>query len=96
MSDNCGDKKILLSVADGPEGIEIYTSEDEGMVDWSPSFPAVYVVINTQDAMVKLGPFQLRSIYDGLAAALKPRKVHTGSHPLTETPCDDQDCWCRN
>jgi hypothetical protein len=52
-------KKILLSVADGPEGIEIYTSEDEAVVDWSSAVPSLYLTANTIDAYVKLGPFQL-------------------------------------
>lgn len=73
MAEERPDKKILLSVADGPEGIEIYTSEEEGMVDWSPAFPAVYIVVNTHDAMFKAGPFSLPAIYEQLVAALKCR-----------------------
>ena len=61
----------LLDVHDGPEGIEIYTSEEEGVVDWSNTFPAVYIVVNTQDAMVKLGPFQCSEIYKQLKEQLK-------------------------
>lgn len=63
--------KILLDVADGPEGIKIYTSEDDGVVDWSSTFPAVYIIINTHDAMVKLGPFQCSKIYNELVSKLK-------------------------
>lgn len=57
------DKEILLSVGDGPEGIEIYASEDEGVVDWSNTFPAVYLVASINGASIKLGPFQLPAIY---------------------------------
>lgn len=66
-------KTILLEASDGPEGIQIYTSEEEGVVDWSPAFPALYVVVNTQDAMVKVGPFQLKTVYEQLIKQLKPR-----------------------
>lgn len=60
-------KRVLLLVADGPEGIEIYTSKDEAVVDWSPHVPALYVVVTIQDAMVKLGPFQMGTIQRQLA-----------------------------
>jgi hypothetical protein len=52
-------KKILLSVTDGPEGIELYTSEDEAVVDWAGVVPALYLTVSTHDAYVKLGPFHL-------------------------------------
>lgn len=65
------DKRILLSVADGPEGIEIYTSDDEGVVDWSPAFPAVYITASLNGAMVKLGPFTLKAIYEQLRERLE-------------------------
>jgi len=64
------DKKVLLSVCDGPEGIEIYTSDDEGVVDWSSSFPAVYITATLQGASVKLGPFTLPEIYRQLREQL--------------------------
>lgn len=62
------DKQILLSVADGPEGIEIYTSEDEGVCDWSQTFPAMYLTASVNDAYVKLGPFTLSSMAVGIKA----------------------------
>jgi len=55
-------KKILLSVADGPEHIELYTSDDEAVVDWSGQIPALYLTASTHDTYVKLGPFQLLKI----------------------------------
>lgn len=64
------DKEVLLSVADGPEGIEIYQSADEAVVDWSGDIPAVYLVATLDGAMVKLGPFQL--IRKQLLEKLKP------------------------
>jgi hypothetical protein len=65
------DKTILLSVGDGPEGIEIYTSEDEGVIDWSSTFPAVYLTASLNGASVKLGPFTMGSIYKQLLSCLK-------------------------
>jgi hypothetical protein len=65
------DKQILFSVADGPESIEIYTSDHEGVVDWSSTFPAVYLSATLNGAYVKLGPFQLSAIYNGIKEALK-------------------------
>jgi len=64
------DRKILLEVADGPEHICIYTSEDEGIVDWSPTFPAVYLTASINGAGVKLGPFTLSRIFEQLKSSL--------------------------
>ena len=64
-------KNVLLSVADGPEGIEIYEDEDEGVVDWSSAFPAVYLTATLNGAFVKLGPFQMKTIYEELVKKLK-------------------------
>jgi hypothetical protein len=64
------DKHTLLSVADGPESIEIYTSEDEAVVDWAAHAPALYITATINGAMVKLGPFQLQSILEGVKKAL--------------------------
>ena len=63
--------KILLLAADGPESIEIYTSEVEGIIDWSPSFPALYVKITLQGVSAKFGPFTLSTIYNEIIKALK-------------------------
>jgi hypothetical protein len=68
-------KTYLLKACDGPEGIEIYTSEDEGVVDWSSTFPAVYLQVNTHDAMIKLGPFQMPAIFQQLAEQIKDVNV---------------------
>lgn len=65
------DKRVLLSVADGPESIEIYTSEDEGAVDWGLDAPALYLTATLQGAYVKIGPFCLRAIREGVEAGLK-------------------------
>jgi hypothetical protein len=64
-------KVPLLSVSDGPEHIEIYTSEEEGVVDWSNTFPAVYLTASTHDTYVKMGPFSLEAIYNGLMESIK-------------------------
>ena len=66
-------REWLLHATDGPEGIEIYTSEDEGVIDWSATFPAVYVVVATHDSYVKLGPFQCKRVYKQLKEQLKPK-----------------------
>jgi len=65
------DKKILLSVGDGPEHIEIYTSEEEGVVNFSPALPGLYLTASCQDAYIKLGPFQLETIREGIIERLK-------------------------
>lgn len=65
------DKQILLDVGDGPEGITIYTSDDEGVVDWAGSFPAVYITISINGAFAKFGPFSLKGIHDQIKSALK-------------------------
>ena len=56
------DKKILLSVADGPEGIEIYTSDHQGISDWSGDLPALYLNASVNGASVTMGPFNLKKI----------------------------------
>lgn len=58
------DKKILFSIADGPESVEIYTSEDEAVVDFAACYPAMYLTATVNGASVKLGPFHLKSIRD--------------------------------
>ena len=60
------DKEIILDVSDGPEGICIYTSSVEGVVDWSNTFPSVYLTASLNGAFVKLGPFQMPAIYNGI------------------------------
>ena len=65
------DKQILLSVADGPESIELYTSEDEAVVDWARDSPALYLTATVAGSYVKLGPFMLSSILEGVKQALE-------------------------
>lgn len=67
MPNHQSDKRVLLQVGDGPEGIEIYTSEEEGVVDWAEHLPGLYVVVTLDGAYVKLGPFHLRSLQEQLA-----------------------------
>ena len=64
------DKKRLLFVADGPESIELYTSEEGAIIDFAKDCPALYLVATTAEAAVRLGPFHLRSIREGIEAAL--------------------------
>lgn len=59
-------KIILLEVSDGPEGIEIYADNDRGIIDWSDTFPAIYITVDIQGAHTRMGPFQLKGIFEGL------------------------------
>lgn len=65
------DKDILLNVCDGSEGIEIYTSDNEGTKDWSVCFPALYIEITMYGIMIKLGPFTFPKIYTELRKKIK-------------------------
>lgn len=65
------DRKILFEVGDGPEGITIYESDAEGVNDWSPILPALYVMVSTNGAFFKAGPFTLGSIRKQLLSKLK-------------------------
>lgn len=65
-------KKILLNASDGPEGIEIYTSEDRAVVDWAAHSPALYVQVNINGAMTHMGPFALDSIRTQVEEAVNP------------------------
>jgi hypothetical protein len=67
------DKKRLLFAADGPEGIEIYTSEEEAICDFSPTIPALYLIATVQGASVKLGPFMCGDLVRAVQAALAPK-----------------------
>jgi hypothetical protein len=62
-------KVVLLSAQDGPESIEIYTSEDQAVVDWSCDVPALYVHVTLNGAACYLGPFCL--IRKQVEAAIK-------------------------
>lgn len=53
------DKTVLLAIGDGPEGIEIYTSDQEGVIDWAATLPALYVSVTINGAMAHFGPFVL-------------------------------------
>lgn len=61
---------ILFEAGDGPEGITIYTSTEEAVVDWSNDIPSLYIQASVDGAFVKLGPFQLKSIREKLTSAL--------------------------
>jgi hypothetical protein len=72
------DQKILLEVKDGPESISIYTSDYQGVIDWSPDLPALYLEATTQDAHVRLGPFQLstiRKFFEKVAATMETQML---------------------
>lgn len=69
------DRKILLGANDGPEGITIYTSDEEGMVDGATTFPAVYVNVSLNGGSAHFGPFTLGSIYKQLNLTLSGEDV---------------------
>ena len=51
-------KRVLLSVGDGPDGIELYTSEEDAVVDWARSVPSLYMTASCgMYGFVKFGPF---------------------------------------
>ena len=68
---NDSTKRILLSVGNGLEGITIYTSDNEGVIDWCSSLPALYLEASVQGATVKLGPFFCSSIRESITQALQ-------------------------
>lgn len=67
------DAQVLLSVADGPEGIVIYTSEEGAIVDCCEGVPALYVEIHCgMNCAAYFGPFSLsKSLVEQLAAWAK-------------------------
>ena len=67
-------RKILLEVGDGPEGITIYTDSDEGMVDWCGLDEPMYVLVSLWGANAKFGPFTLDTIRQGVVKALKEKE----------------------
>jgi len=61
------DRKYLLNVGDGPEGLAIYTSEDEDAVNWLEN--GVYVEFSNCNSYFK-GTLTLRYIYEILEKLL--------------------------
>ena len=73
------DKKVLFELADGPEGITIYSSDKEAVVDWANHIPALYVTVALDGAFAKFGPFKL----------LKPPAV-----PVAPEATPEHKPWC--
>jgi hypothetical protein len=69
------DKQRLLFVADGPEHIEIYISDEEAVSDWAHDSPALYLTASVNGSYVEIGPFQLAGIRKGVEDALKGNKA---------------------
>lgn len=90
------DKKILFSSADGPESLEIYTSEDGAIVDWAGDIPALYVNATINGACVNLGPFHLSKIRKDFEKLLDPTIDHRDLPSVLDN-CDDSmdDCGPR-
>lgn len=61
------DRKYLLNIVEGPEGLAIYTSEHEDSVNWLDG--AVYVEFSDINTYFK-GTLTLRAIREGIEAAL--------------------------
>jgi hypothetical protein len=61
--------KILFESADGPDGIRLYTSEQQAAVDWAGDANALYLEASVNGAFIRLGPF-LRKIRFDLESAL--------------------------
>jgi hypothetical protein len=62
------DKQILLQVGDGPDGITIYTSDDESIHSWVEN--GVFVEVSTFSGTCRMGPM-LSSIAQQLKDLLK-------------------------
>jgi len=60
------DRKYLLNVGDGPEGLAIYTSEHEDAVNWLDG--AVYMEFSDINTRFK-GTLTLRAIREGIQKA---------------------------
>ena len=68
---NKKDIKTLLEVGDGPEGIAIYTSEDEGIVDWSSTEPTVYIEICNNETYFRVRLTMQKTVDELLKALSK-------------------------
>jgi len=55
---------VVFDIGDGPEGITLYFSEEEAIVDWAATVPALYLTASTNDSYVKLGPFILPKLHE--------------------------------
>jgi hypothetical protein len=66
------DRKVLLKVADGPDGITLYTSEQEAIATWADGETTLFLeVSNGLNAYAKFGPF-LPEVLKQVRAALAP------------------------
>ena len=68
-------RKYLLRAQDGPESIEIYTSDSDGYYDQGYRIgdidPAIYISVTTQHGSFQAGPFEMSEIYSKLKEQLK-------------------------
>jgi hypothetical protein len=69
------DKQVLLSIGDGPEGFEFYTSEEEAVVNWADDIPALYLTVSLDGVQAKFGPFKLKSIREKMEFILGEQKL---------------------
>jgi hypothetical protein len=78
------DKAVLLDVGDGPDGIQLYTSEDEAIATWAAGVPALFLIAQGMGAYVKLGPFLprvLEQLRNALAAPSPKAVAEQASAP---------------
>lgn len=73
------DRVYLLKAADGPESIEIYTSDHEGVSNWSQDSPAMFLSATTMDCLVHLGPFHLATVREQVEKAVGAGNELAGS-----------------
>lgn len=66
------DKTVLFSAREGPESLEIYTSEDQAIVDDGVDIPGLYIKATLMGAAFYLGPFCCSSIRKAAEAVLLP------------------------
>lgn len=63
------EKRVLFEASDGPDGLKLYTSEDQAAVDYAGDENALYLEASVNGAYVCLGPF-LKVIRVALEEAL--------------------------
>lgn len=57
----------------------------------------IAALINTAKTDMDAGLKIVQELLDKFAGGRGPeRRLHTGTHPITNETCDDEYCWCRN
>jgi len=92
------DREFLLEIGDGSDGIEIYTSEDEAVVDWATDIPALYLTVSCGMLVnAKFGPFPLsRSLIEQLREKLKMTKERCCRPEMPESATEREESYERS